>query len=578
MTTFIYGGYIYDTPIFVVKALDRRSIPEAFEQLNKLRHSGYLAGFLRCEALSPGEGDEAVPMDSRGEPTPYINFVLYRHRSPVPAPKPRPRTFCPAMDRPFAGDDLTRARASVLAADPAADVVFCRELCLTTAADGRTVFDEFAPRSPYAAYYRDSFEELIFLPRRLLIQVDRPGVGADETFTVSVGRAPEARVVSDAARAVARAGSLRLLHGSVRGTLREDYTVEEVLRAFVPAVSSLGITGSLAAVRALEGRQRGVFGSVVGIFGGYGCELALVERTLERRPNETAYRLGVGVRLAADVELDDEILRGRREVRSLILPDGTSFVADVRVEKGNAFMLREQLVRLKRAAEARDVDVTAIEELLSEVWDSMGTVPGDPGSPVPDMMMLNWQSLPDSLKQRVGLDTILELAELAPGSEGSEGADLGRLTLKLRMDGTLEATYAPMREPATRALAFARATIEERNDFLPLPVDFHPWHDQALAAADAGECLDTIVVNRVGVVVGCARGCLIFEMDGRLYTPPLSSGAPDDALMAEIRRRGEVKERRMSLAEIFGAARVWHVSALHGGLLAEIRDPRRREA
>ena len=35
MTTFIFGDYIYETPIFVIKALKKAEIPEALEQMEK---------------------------------------------------------------------------------------------------------------------------------------------------------------------------------------------------------------------------------------------------------------------------------------------------------------------------------------------------------------------------------------------------------------------------------------------------------------------------------------------------------------------------------------------------------------
>ncbi|MBQ1330432.1 MAG: hypothetical protein IIY31_02125, partial [Desulfovibrio sp.] len=53
MVTLIFGDYVYETPIFMVKALTRKDLPEAFEQLEKLRRSGYLAGFVRWDAVSP---------------------------------------------------------------------------------------------------------------------------------------------------------------------------------------------------------------------------------------------------------------------------------------------------------------------------------------------------------------------------------------------------------------------------------------------------------------------------------------------------------------------------------------------
>lgn len=561
MTTFIYRGYQYDNPVFSVKALTRKAIPEAFEQMHRLRHSGYLAGYLRFDAFSPAPG-QALPADSRREPAPYVNFVLYRRRHPVPAPKPAPRTFCPALGAKIDGKALARVRAALLEGNPGADQVVARELELATAADGRAIFNEFSALSPYPAYYKDAFEEAIFLPRRELLHVDRPAVGAKETIVVRFERDAEASVVSDRARGLTREASLILARHLLRAELVEGTTVGEMLAAFVPAVSVLGTTARPADAYALECRPRGIYGGVVGLFHGNGCELALVERSLERRPGDTHFRLGVGVHLAAGVDLAGECRRLRDEVHGLILPEGAGFCVDVRIGKGRAFLLRESLRRLALAASARDVDTRALDPLLAAIADAPeASLPGDGGPLAGALPGNSWQELPQALEA------------LVPGIRPATADGVFRLTLRLHTDGHLEGSLAPLTEPATRAIAFSRRSLDERNDFLALPVDFQPWYEEARGRAAAGECLDTLFVNRLGVVAGCADGAPVFDLDGELVTPPASAGAGGDVLLAALRQSGAVKEKAMSLAETFRARRVFHVSALRGILAAELANP-----
>ena len=69
MTTFIFGDYIYETPIFVIKALKKAEIPEALEQMEKLRRTGFLVGYTRYDVVSHGP-DKKIPADPHFEPAP----------------------------------------------------------------------------------------------------------------------------------------------------------------------------------------------------------------------------------------------------------------------------------------------------------------------------------------------------------------------------------------------------------------------------------------------------------------------------------------------------------------------------
>ena len=73
MVTLIFGDYVYETPIFMVKALTRKDLPEAFEQLEKLRRrqvwlpSGGFVVVDPCEALTAIDVNTGKSMGKGGD-------------------------------------------------------------------------------------------------------------------------------------------------------------------------------------------------------------------------------------------------------------------------------------------------------------------------------------------------------------------------------------------------------------------------------------------------------------------------------------------------------------------------------
>lgn len=174
MTTFIFGDYIYETPIFVIKALKKAEIPEALEQMEKLRRTGFLVGYIRYDAVSPVPDEEMQP-DPHFEPAPYVHFVLFRHRRKLPELKPAGPAFCPSFSKHVSLRTMETMRGAVLSSNADADVEVSQEAVFSTACPGRAVYDHFVRLNPAAPhiYFKDDFEELICLSDRKLLETEK---------------------------------------------------------------------------------------------------------------------------------------------------------------------------------------------------------------------------------------------------------------------------------------------------------------------------------------------------------------------------------------------------------------------
>ncbi len=150
---FVDQDYVYLKPVYTVQAYRVEELDEAFAQMEKLRHSGYLAGYFRRAALFPPE--HVLP---EHPDTPLLKFFLFRGRQPYMRPAPS-RVFCPSVL------PLHDRAHELCAVTPAGGQAFARDL--KTACEGRDVFAMLKGEFGAAGYYQDAFEEVLCLSHEL---------------------------------------------------------------------------------------------------------------------------------------------------------------------------------------------------------------------------------------------------------------------------------------------------------------------------------------------------------------------------------------------------------------------------
>lgn len=155
---FIFNGHVYDKPMFSIVAYNEAQLPTAFEQMEKLRKSGHLTGYVRREAFLPGELNAGLDLEKE-QPAALLKFTLYRLQKDASA---LPHTdhpdwhFCPSRDR-----DLASGHAAV------------RTNCLSS-----FIYESLAPDFACSACYKDSFEDMVFCGRESI------SLPADDTTPV----------------------------------------------------------------------------------------------------------------------------------------------------------------------------------------------------------------------------------------------------------------------------------------------------------------------------------------------------------------------------------------------------------
>jgi para-aminobenzoate synthetase / 4-amino-4-deoxychorismate lyase len=75
---------------------------------------------------------------------------------------------------------------------------------------------------------------------------------------------------------------------------------------------------------------------------------------------------------------------------------------------------------------------------------------------------------------------------------------------------------------------------------------------------------DVLLWNRAGFVTEFGRGNLVYEWQGRRYTPPADGTLLPGVLRAELLARGEVAERPLAAEDLPRCARLWFINSLRG--------------
>ena len=334
-----------------------------------------------------------------------------------------------------------------------------------------------------------------------------------------------------------------------------------MLDAFFPGPGALGRTGTPDDLFGLELRRRGIFGGAIGVLSLHSVVLYSGCRTFEKRPDDSQYRLALGARINKGVSAQAAYEGMLAEVKELTLPSDFALEERMRLEDGSVFLLERHLTHLKKLGESHGIPVESLQKLIDGLEDAgVLPVPGMQDRFAPEVLKSSWSKLP------------------AEWSGMVEAGGVSELRLSLKGSGALELSATRAADPAAGSkplLGLSRKALDDRNDFMALSSNYHPWFDDALQRVAGGECFDVFFVNRFGAACCGAHSDLIFEVNGELVTPPLTMGGVHGVLRNLLVEKGVIREKEMSMTEAFAANRVFCADPVYGTVEVDLQDPRR---
>jgi len=158
-----------------------------------------------------------------------------------------------------------------------------------------------------------------------------------------------------------------------------------------------------------------------------------------------------------------------------------------------------------------------------------------------------------------------------------------RLRLALAWDGRLEFLCAPLDslrsdqdEPGVVRIALAEEPVRADAFLAGHKTDWRPQYDPALHMASARGCFDQLFFTGAGELVEGTRSNVFVKLQGRWYTPPLSSGALPGIMRGLLLAdpAWAARERCLHRSDLRSAEQVVVCNALRGPLRARLVEDR----
>jgi len=118
----------------------------------------------------------------------------------------------------------------------------------------------------------------------------------------------------------------------------------------------------------------------------------------------------------------------------------------------------------------------------------------------------------------------------------------------------------------------ARVRLDRHNAMLRHKTTWRPWYEETWQRILKGEFWDEIFLNQDGEICEGARSSVFLRLaDGRLYTPPLSSGLLPGILRQSMLDRGECRAKTLTGEDLKSAAAVYCGNSVRGLVQVAVR-------
>ena len=309
-------------------------------------------------------------------------------------------------------------------------------------------------------------------------------------------------------------------------------SIADIFKALFPAASITGAPKHAAVnvIDGLEDSPRELYTGALGIIQPSGfASFNVAIRTAWSDLRSGKSRFGVGCGIVWDSDPSDEFQELQTKARILKQPDpGFHLFETMGVSDGQITRLARHLRRLENSAQywSFAFDRQATESYLNELL-----------SPI------------DSTKQ-------------------------WRLRLQLNRCGALSHALHPFgpdevpTDGKSLTLSVSTTPVDSADSFLIHKTSRREAYDRAVAEVPEG--VSPLLVNELGHITESAIANIVYQMDGRLFTPPITDGLLPGVLRDELIDEGTVSERSLPVSDIAKVESWWLINSLRGWRRCEL--------
>lgn len=548
----------FSAPLACYSTSDLCDVVPLLEELEARveREQLYAAGFISYEAAPAF--DPTLPARTDAE-FPLIWFGLFSSVQVCPAPVPVEQVaaaldWCPESSSSAYDAALRNIRAAIQSGETY-QVNYTYRMRMKQQVDSWALFCELAGEVPFAAYVQTgawsicSFSPELFFQREGTHLTSRPMKGTrPRGVTVEADLAYcDALVHSEKERAenvmivdmvrndfgrIARPGSVQVpslftpekyptvwqLTSTVEA--QSEVSTVAVLQALFPPASITGAPKrrTMQMIRELEQSPRRIYTGCIGYLApGQRAQFNVAIRTVLLNTEQGCGEYGVGGGIVWDSNATAEYAETLTKSRALRpYPRDFALLETLRWDPAEGYWLEAlHLDRLARSAAYFGIplDVAAVKAVLQRAVHA--------------------------------------------------ARECLRVRLTVARDGAVHVTCVAAATAATFGrVALAKSPIERHNVFLYHKTTHRAMYQQALAECPGAD--DVVLFNETGEVTESTIANLAVQLNGTLYTPPLSCGLLAGTLRAALLQEGRLTERVIRVDELAQCEAIYFLNAVRG--------------
>ncbi len=539
----IYSDRLFENPLEIIKAFDGQELPECFQKIEKLREKYYLAGYVRYEAK-----DAFLGKDIKSDlPLLYFEvFDKYKDFEFFCNGKPDFKAS-PAISYAEYSSALRQIKNEI-AAGNTYEVNYTYDWNVDYTGDELFFYKYLLQnqKTPYNAFFSNKYETVMSFSPELFFEIDgrhiltKPMKGTvkrGETLEKDreniaflkndiKNRAENVMIVdllrNDLGR-IAKTGSVKVsrlfdiethktLHqmtSQIEAELLDNVSLYDIFKAIFPCGSITGAPkiSTMNIIDRIEQGRRNVYCGAIGFLSPQKNVFSVPIRILQKTKNQVTYKFRTGGAIVWDSDIKEEW--EETFVKAAFLKQEFSLIETIKVQNRAMFLKEEHLKRLKESAE------------------------------------------------KLGFKFNKELYTIEPEQDGI-------MRIILHKNGEYGIQYKPYLRTTVNQIELSERILDSNNEFLRHKTTYKPWYEESYKKIQREEIYDEIFFNERGELCEGARTNILLEIDGKFYTPPLSSGLLNGILRQNLLDSGVCEERILYKSDLLNAGNIYCINSVRG--------------
>lgn len=539
----IYSNKLFENPVEVIKAFDSQEFLICFKKIESLREKYFLVGYIRYEAK-----DIFLGKSVKSE-LPLLYFEVldgFKEYQPKKGVYAKLNT-APDITFNEYKNALTQIKEEI-ADGNTYEVNYTYDWDVDYSGSELKLYEYLLHKqtTPYNAFFKNEYDtvlsfspELFFelegshiltkpmkgtMPRGETYEKDRENI---EFLKNDIKNRAENVMIVDLLRndlgRIAKTGSVKVsklfdvethktLHqmtSQIEADLEDDVSLYEIFKAIFPCGSITGAPkiSTMEIIDRVEKGNRNVYCGAIGIISPDRTVFSVPIRILQKSIGQNSYKYRVGGAVVWDSDIKDEW--DETFTKAGFLTDEFRLVETIKVQNKSMFLKEEHFKRLRESAE------------------------------------------------HFGFTIDESLFKLEPEKNGI-------MRILLSKNGNYEIQYLPYSRTPVNHIEISDIILDSTNELLRYKTTLKPWYEKSYERIRREEVYDEIFFNERGELCEGARTNILLEIDGKFYTPPLSSGLLNGVLRQNLLDSGVCVEKILYKKDLLEADNIYCINSVRG--------------